>query len=333
MRCLTLAEELKSRGAQVSFLCRDVPGNLINLVENKGYPVVRIRLVGEPEADWQNDAGQCLTNLHESGGIDWLVLDHYRLDYAWESALRPVARNIFVIDDLADRRHDCDVLLDQNYYTDSDNRYPGLVPSTCQMLLGPAYALLRDEFAAARKKLRHRDGCVRRVLVFFGGSDLGNATVKVLQAIGHLKHPELFFDVVVGLHNPHQEKLKTEASNMEKVDLHIQVNNMAELIAASDLYVGAPGTTTWERSCLGLPSLVMTTSPSQIAATRDLHRIGALTYLGEADAITSEQIARALEECMVGPEQLKQQSVKAMMLVDGNGVARCADNIHKSPRG
>jgi UDP-2,4-diacetamido-2,4,6-trideoxy-beta-L-altropyranose hydrolase len=323
MRCLTLADEMRSRGSHPLFLCRELPGDLISFIESRGYPVVRLKIA--EDLCWEEDARQCTSALLADGGVEWLVVDSYNLDASWESLLRSAARRLFVIDDLADRPHDCDVLLDQNYYLDAATRYDGLTPAHCRTLIGPAFTLLRGEFQATRTKLRERDGHIRRILVFFGGSDLGNETLKTVQAIDTLNQPAIAVDVIIGQQNPHRNDLESYASILPGVTTHFNVSNMAEMVAAADLYVGAAGTTTWERCCLGLPSLVITVAANQVQATRDLDQLGVLTFLGDSSSVTSEQIAAAIRDCMSAPERMKSQANKGLQLVDGRGALRCVE--------
>ena len=207
MRCRTLAEELKERGADVHFVCRRHSGNLNELLRDTfsvyelPSPSIDTHNVADDDyAAWlgiiqEEDAADTIATL-QGWRPDWLVVDHYSLDKRWETALRPYVRRIMVIDDLANRTHDCDLLLDQNFYLGMENRYNNLVPSHCQLLLGPKYALLRPEFRKARKTLRIRDGKVQRIFVFFGGTDPTNETTKVIQALKTLEL-EFIVDVVL----------------------------------------------------------------------------------------------------------------------------------------
>ena len=177
MRCLTLADRMRCEGTDVHFICRDLVGNLNHLVREQGFPLhVLPRHADDPSlsgyAAWLTVAQE--TDARETGEvlctlapIMRLVVDSYALDEVWERIVRPLVGEIFVIDDLANRKHDCDILLDQNFYRTMQHRYDGLVPPSCKLLLGPSYALLREEFYAAKKKLRRRDGHLRRILVFY----------------------------------------------------------------------------------------------------------------------------------------------------------------------
>lgn len=209
-----------------------------------------------------------------------LVVDSYALDSKWEKHLRPYVNKIMVIDDLANRPHDCDLLLDQNYYKNLEKRYDGLVPSDCRKLLGPKYALLRPEFHQAKKNLRKRDGKVRRILVFFGGSDPTNETVKALEAIKLLNRPEIAIDVVVGTANPHKEQVKELCNQMPNTNYHCQVKNMAELMAAADLAIGAGGAATWERLYLELPTIAIAVAENQVETLEALSEDGMVYYFG-----------------------------------------------------
>ena len=249
MRCLTLADELRQRGAVVSFVCREHPGNLIGLIEGKGYSVKRLPqptseyfVTSEDVAHaawlgvpWQQDATETLAALGKMQP-EWLIVDHYALDCRWESILRPNVGRIMVIDDLADRSHDCDLLLDQNLYQNMATRYDELVPATCAKLLGPKYALLRPEFAQARNNLRQRDGRVRRILVFFGGVDPTNETEKAIHALVSIADRQFAVDVVVGGGNPHKQQIENLCAEHEGFHYHCQVDNMAELMAAGQIW-------------------------------------------------------------------------------------------------
>jgi UDP-2,4-diacetamido-2,4,6-trideoxy-beta-L-altropyranose hydrolase len=337
MRCLTLAGELRQRGTDVMFVCREHSGNLIGLIEGKGYPVVRlpqadIEYVGSPDdvthaawlgVSWQQDADETITAVREMRP-EWLIVDHYALDRRWEEQLRPYVEKIMVIDDLADRLHDCDLLLDQNLYQDMDKRYDLLVPESCQKLLGPKYALLRPEFAAARKNLRQRDGQIKRVLVFFGGVDPTNETEKALHALTGISERQFEVDVVVGNGNLHKEQIKDFCTAHNGFRYHCMIDNMAELMAAADLAVGAGGATTWERCSVGLPSLITVLAENQKELAEAGARQGLFFYLGKSASVSSKKILDAVTIFASAPESVHSYSEHGLALVDAKGTQRVA---------
>lgn len=306
MRCLTLAEELKKEGFQIQFICRELPGNLIDIAENHGFAVSRLYMPEGLEyqpvdgdyntwlgVSWEQDAEETI-KIIKGKSLDWLIIDHYSLDIRWEKKLRPYVKKIMVIDDLANRPHDCDLLLDQNLVEDMEKRYEGLLPSYCVKLVGPQYALLRPEFREARKRLKKRDGTVKRMLIFFGGSDPTNETEKALKAVLMLNRPDITVDVVVGKTNPHREKIKELCSVHPNVNYYCQVNNMAELMAKAGLAIGAGGATTWERCYMGLPAIVIDIAENQKMVTNYLAKLGFIIYLGFKEEIDIYMINREI---------------------------------------
>jgi UDP-2,4-diacetamido-2,4,6-trideoxy-beta-L-altropyranose hydrolase len=330
-RCLTLADALRRDGGSVSFICRDLPGNLISRIEGLDFPVLRlppgnssIAFCGEKsrhplrkETEWEIDARGTLRLLSETEKIDWLVVDHYALDERWEGEMRPVVRKIMVIDDTANRPHDCDLFLDQNFHKDHGLRYRGLLPQRCRKLFGPRYALLRPEFLEARKARKIHEGRVRRVLVFFGGTDPTNETEKALDAIRLLKRTDIHFNVIVGDTNPKRERIRRLCAGTGNARFYCHVKDMARMMARSDLAIGAVGTTTWERCYLGLPSITLTIAENQHPIGEQVSKAGAIRSLGWHANVNAADIAASIQEYLDAPLKLKKMSEKGMELMGG----------------
>ena len=330
MRCLTLAEGLRAAGAQVSFICREHPGHLCEQIVERGYAVHRLHPPSAPVpagpghahwlgVSWQEDAAETAAIM--AGRPDWLIVDHYALDARWEQALRPAVARLMVLDDLADRPHDCDLLLDQNLAPQMEGRYDGLLAPAAVRLLGPQYALLRPEFAAARAGLRTREGAVRRLFLFLGGADPDNYTGQALQAVASLQCPELAVDVVIGAANPHHAALAAQCAALPGARLHRGVDNMAELMAAADLAIGAGGGAMWERASAGLPSLVIAVAGNQHGGSLAMAREGRALYLGPAPEALA-LLPAALQTACAAPGLLAHLEQASLALVDGRGAAR-----------
>lgn len=321
MRNLTLADQLRGDGAEVAFVCRNVAGGMLDLLYDRGYRSAKLSLAEAGKGLQQEDAKETSMVAGQlfPGGVDWLVVDHYELDATWERMLRPYAHKLMVIDDLANRQHDCDLLLDQNYYRDHDRRYQGLVPEQCMTLLGPAYVLLRQEFTDARQRLRERDGTVQRILIFFGGSDPSNQTKKALEALKLLGRPDIRVDVVVGSANPNRIAIQTFCDELPNVTFHCQIANMAELILSADLGIGAGGAAMWERCCLGLPTITVIFAANQECTTKDVAGIGAIECLGWADKLGIEDYALAIAGMIGNPQRVRQISNTALSVLQVGG--------------
>ena len=319
MRCLTLAHRLKKeKNAKVVFVMRVLPGNLIGVVEKQGFEVLKLLPANQKYSlngyglwltvPMEVDARQTIDLLqpylreHGCDVVDRLIVDSYALDEQWELMLRPYCREIMVIDDLANRRHDCDILLDQNFYLNKDVRYAGLVPEHCKMLLGPEHALLREEFYEAKKHLRKRDCTIKNILVFYGGSDLTNETEKAIKALVQLHDEGYNFtaDIITGVSNSRREKIEKICSKYQFFHYYCQVSNMAEFMNKADLMLGAGGSTTWERLYMELPALVTAVAENQVQGCRDCCKAGLINYLGEVANVTISTIIAAIRNINKG---------------------------------
>ncbi|WP_313892555.1 UDP-2,4-diacetamido-2,4,6-trideoxy-beta-L-altropyranose hydrolase [Psychrobacillus sp.] len=262
MRCLTIAKQLQMAGCSVRFFMNELPGHLIDYVEQQGFQNV----------NEMQEAGLC-------------IIDHYEIDEEWEKEIRPFVKKIVVIDDLANRPHDCDVLLDQNIVPNYENRYDELVPVHCVKLLGPNYLIMREEFIRERNNLKPTNSEVKRLLVFMGGADPTGETMKVLCA---LKQQVLeYVDIVVGSSNPQKEEIKAICIR-EGYHFHCQIDYIASLMGQADFSIGAGGSATWERCFVGLPSSSTVVAENQHITTETVAGLGAVWNLGWHEKVTEE---------------------------------------------
>ncbi len=292
MRCLTLAYNLREQGADCSFICRSHPGHLLSLIRKHGFeahslPVVAIHSSATDQerfpyadwlgADWVEDADQTLAVLGPVQ-VDWLIADHYAIDERWEKRVRNSTSKLLVLDDLANRPHDCDLLLDQTLGRSSAD-YNDYVPSRCVVLAGPEYALLRPDFASLRAVSLERRASPRlgHLLITMGGVDKANATSRVLASLASCALPvDCRITVVMGAQAPWIREVRERADDLPwPTDVRVDVRDMAHLMTNSDLMIGAAGSTTWESSCLGLPSIVIAVAENQQLIARALAHAGA----------------------------------------------------------
>lgn len=329
MRCLALANALHAH-ATITFVVRQLPAPLAAWIDAAGH---QIRYLPEAPAahdelfhsHWlgvsQADDGRASAQIMQSmGQVDWLIMDHYALDWRWQQQVRPYTSRLLVIDDLADRVHDCDVLLDQNQYCALEQRYTGKVPATATLLLGARYALLRDEFVQARRQARVRSGAVKRLLVFFGGMDSHNYTGRLLAVLPQRLDPQVAVDVVIGAQHPQRVAIE-QLCQQQGYTCHVQTPHMAALMVQADLAVGAGGSASWERCCLGLPSMAFAIADNQVQLTHD----AALQGLIDSPQVDWQQpitVANALHSFMLNPLARERMSRLGWQMVDGQGMAR-----------
>lgn len=309
MRCRTLANALPHHLVETRFAV-----NLNALVaapklSRSGFPVdiiVHFADVVGIATEW--------------GGVDAIVCDSYEIDASVEQLLRPVTKSIVVIDDLANRTHDCNLLVDATLGRKEED-YEGLVPPDALVLAGARYALVRPEFAAYRPQaLMRRRGTlgIGRILVSLGLTDIGGITARVVSGLA-APGRRFAIDVVVGPNAASRAGLEKMALVDQGIALHIDPPDMARLMTEADIAVGAGGTTTWERCCLGLPAVVVVLADNQLSIARILSEYGAIRIVKQNEIDNSLfNVVKELDES----NRLSLMSCAASQVVDGSGVER-----------
>jgi UDP-2,4-diacetamido-2,4,6-trideoxy-beta-L-altropyranose hydrolase len=324
MRCLSLADCLAALGNRCAFLCRPAPGDLVSEIERRGHTVIRMPSMADRPA--LPEAGDARASVEGLAGlaVDWLVVDHYGLGIEWEHAVGTCAQNLLAIDDIG-RDHECSLLLDQNFPNPMHACYRRSL-SEAKLLIGPQYALLRADFAASRSAaLQRRTGTLVRILVSMGGSDPSNATAKALAGLESAWQPGWHVDVIIGASNPHRESIESICARLPAATLYVQTSKMAQLMTAADCAIGAGGSTTWERCCLGLPSLVSILSNDQTAIATAVAQAGAQSLVGRDQEVSVADYSR--EVSALSPARLLAMSAAAARICDGLGARRVAEQL------
>ena len=319
MRCLTLAQELKNNFDKIIFLTQKDSGNFIGTIMKNEFEVIFIPTT--------NNDPNIIKNLITaySENKNFLLIDHYDIDTNFESSLKNIFERIFVIDDLANRKHDCDLLIDQNYYRDLNQRYEKLIQNGTIALLGPKYAIIRPEFRTINKKVIKKNSQIKKILVSFGGSDPTNECKKALDALCSIENSKFEIVVVAGIYNHKFEQLKKLYEKYSNIKIYRHVNDLSRLMLNSDLFIGAGGTTTWERFYMGLPSIVTIISDDQRESIEFLSDMGHIINLGLAKNVTSKTYAQTLQK--PNSDLIYNMSLHNQKLVDGNGSNRIKKQI------
>ena len=317
MRCLTLANELKQKNHEIVFICRELTGNLILLIK---YPVLILPKNDDFQSDglylnWlgvtqEQDAEQTIKVIPKN--IDLLIVDSYALDEIWHKQLKPYTKKIMVIDDLADRQFDCNVLLNQNLGTQIED-YKDKVLNNCELLLGCDYALLRPEFPNLREKAlikRKNTKVIKNILISMGGSDITNKTYDILQEVSD----DLNIVVILGGISPHNKIIKNYAKSKKNVKVVVDADNISSLMFDADLAIGAGGSTSWERCCLGLPTLLYVLAENQRKIAGNLEQLGAVKIV--------DNLKVNLQNILNNFSFWQIMSEKAQTVCDGIGVKR-----------
>jgi UDP-2,4-diacetamido-2,4,6-trideoxy-beta-L-altropyranose hydrolase len=340
VRCLTLADELRAKGSSARFVTRLHTGHVADLIRDRGFEVLALPERAAPRRDpasWlgttpEADAAETEEALAPSGPIDWLVVDHYALDASWHARLRGVARRLLVIDDLADRELDADLVLDQNVGAE-ERPYDAVLRRPATTLLGPRFALLAPAFgqARARKTLATASEVSDlTVLVSLGGTDPEDATSAVLARLA----PELGrvrrVDVVIGRAHPDPERVQAACGRIEGASVHVQTARMPELLEGADVAIGAAGSSTWERLCVGVPTLTLPLADNQRPTLDALERDG-LVVTPRSDWRRGEALLDAFRGLLEDTRARAELARRGRALVDGAGAARVARAMLAAP--
>jgi UDP-2,4-diacetamido-2,4,6-trideoxy-beta-L-altropyranose hydrolase len=253
-----------------------------------------------------------------------VIVDHYGLGVAWEEKIRPYTKRIIAIDDLANRYHCADYLLDQNLVAEYQSRYLGLLSKTCAQLLGPDFALLQPEYSLLRPHTASRTGPVKRILIYFGESDQARITQMAIEAFLLLNRPDIELDVVINNRNPNAGEIVNYSNLHANICIHTGLPTLANLIQVADLAIGAAGSSSWERCCLGLPSIVITLADNQEDIAAELDARGAVRWLGHYNTVSVAYLASSLKS-LVNEASLKEWSVTCSSLIDGKGAYRVSE--------
>jgi UDP-2,4-diacetamido-2,4,6-trideoxy-beta-L-altropyranose hydrolase len=334
MRCLTLASELRRRGCSVVFVTRQHQGHCISRIEEAGFAVQRLNppsappFPGSHHREWlgvpvETDVEETLAVLR-GRRADWLVVDHYGLDAAWHRAVRACAERLLVIDDLADRPIDADLLLDQSTPASVPDAYANLIATHVPRLLGPRFAMLQPVYAMLRRTLPPRDGSVRRLLVFFGAHDPTASALRVLGVLAEEEFSQLAVDIVPGGNHEQIKAIRERAREHYHWTVHDALPGLAGLMARADLSIGAGGTTTWERACLGLPTLVAAIAENQVSIAKRLAGENAIAFMGDGSQLSNDQWRVGMRDLIRSSDRLRELEMNSRQLADGHGAGRVA---------
>ena len=349
-RCINLAKSFKKKEVRVIFVMREGEDDLISEV-NKNFEIIKLKrlstrfdfsmksIINIPSDNFRwlgcsqkEDSKEFIKAINNYGlnNIDWIIADNYDIDIEWETIVSKKLRllnnssrtRFLIIDDLANRKHNADIIVDHNLITKKKiENYKKLLSENCIKLIGPDYALLGEEYKILRESISPRKN-VNRILVYFGATDPDQMTYKTFLALQNLNYEKIKIDIVLSKKDEHFNDIKVISDKEKNLYLYEKVNSMASLIARADLAFGAGGISALERGCLGLPSIVIVTANNQYEGALELYNQGNIIYLGKSYLLEVLDIQKTVEMFIKGRE-----IVKKPMFIDGNGCERVASIV------
>jgi UDP-2,4-diacetamido-2,4,6-trideoxy-beta-L-altropyranose hydrolase len=258
MRCLVLAKRYKDR--DIIFGTQELNGNINHKILEAGYKLDILT---------SNSVDELIAQITKYK-IDMLVIDHYELDYAFEQTLKEKTDiKIIALDDTYQKHH-CDILLNHNIGANKD-RYKDLLPSSCKVLCGESFTLLRDEFMVEYKK-RPKNKNSMDIFVSIGGSDTKNITIQILKTIKKLKRKNVV--VATTRANSNLKQLQKYSEDKKWIEIDIDSNTIAQHMLDSDFAIITPSVIANEAYHINIPFISIKTADNQKDIYRFLKKSG-----------------------------------------------------------
>lgn len=337
LRCKALAFALSQAGASVRFVSRPIDldsehvlgsTHELHLLEQISFPYepsgeALPRHASWAGVSWERDAAETVELLRH-WDPDWIVVDHYSFDSRWHDAVRQMTGcRIAVIDDLADRQLSADILVDHNWSQNHRLKY-GAYAADAVMLAGPRYALLGPDYSTTARYAFSND--VRSIGIFMGGTDAVAMSETVLDACREKLGFRGSIEVATTSFNQNLDRLRARCAAWPRTHVVVDQPSLASFFARHDLQIGAGGGATWERCCMGAPTIAVICAENQIHVVRPLHTLGVLVGV-EKENSSSSKLAMTIRELMNDARKRRELAASARNLVDGLGAIRVAKEI------
>ncbi len=337
-RCHALATALARQGAAVAFAAHAPAGEapderLFAPFELLALPPAHEPAPGDPQAPphaawlpggWRADAAQCIARL-QGRAVAAVIVDHYAIDARWhEQVAQALGCRIVAIDDVADRALAADLIVDHNVAPDHSAKYSAVNRRGSPVLGGPAHAMLDPRFADAPRNPAADP--VRSIGIFMGGADAPNLSERAWHGLRYVTGFTGAIEIAATRANPHLPRLSALAARDAATTLSVDAADLAAFFGRHELHVGAGGGATWERCCLGAPTLAVVAAENQRSVLLPLASDDVFTLV-EPELPDASAIGHAARALIAGPAVRRRQSQRARALVDGHGCARIAERI------
>ena len=329
MRCIRIAELLKKRDVMCNFICKNFVGNLSAIIKEKDFNVIMLPSENpekEHKIDWEVDSN-FTSEILKKMNVDTIIVDHYSLDKKWENKQRQFCKKIMVIDDLDNREHSADILLDQNLFPNMQKRYQNNLNFNCKKFIGLEYAFLDPDFKKERENIKKKEqNTISKIFIYFGNTGDSNILERVLNIFINNSFKDIELIVLFSGDFNELNRIKKLIKNISFIKLLDRQPNLAKIISSADLSIGAGGATTWERVYLGIPSAVITVSESQKICSQYLSNIGLIRLIGHHNDITNKELTNFIKKFIL-EKDLRFLSEKCLSINIGTKIDEVIEEI------
>lgn len=325
-RCLNLAQ-LYKKNNNIYFISKNHNFNLNENIKEKFtcYTIdlknpdkVNLNIDSWLGEDYKNDVNKTISVIINNNlKIDWLIIDHYAIDEKWEKIIKKYVKNICVIDDFTNRKHDCNILINQQINNDDIIKYKDILNNDCKILTGNDYLFFHERYYSLN--MNKKINSLKKINIFMGGSDTHNITntiIDICYDFNNKNNLNINFDVIIGKSNKNYKQIKNKIINYKNFHLYYNLDFIGNLLLDADLAIGAPGTTSYERCLTQTPTLMICLATNQKTVIQKFIDSETVIYLGDLDSNYQEKLIFNLENLNNYPSELKKMSNNCKKCID-----------------
>ena len=328
IRCRSLAIHLKKQDHQITFFCKNHFGNSNYLIKNEGFQLIELKAgknknLKNSYGNWLGssqieDASQVINSSNKD--FHWIIVDHYGITKKWHKIIKGKIKNILVIDDIASRSYDCNMILNQNFNLNYRKLYQGKVSKETKLFLGPQYTILDPDYIKIKKNKNIKNTVTKSVFVYFGGEDHFNLSKITVLALGmkEIRHLKIKMVLPQKVNERTKTNLISISKKRGKVELISPKRSLADTMSGCDIAIGAGGSTLWERIHLELPSIIISTAKNQEIACKSLANKKIIDYLGNAENINKDKISDAVLNLILCKKNFNLKKMRSKKLKIGS---------------
>lgn len=324
MRCLSIAIAAREMGIVCLFVTAD---DAFSEVINRSN--IPHKILATDYSDMNGETDQ-LCEIIDSFKPTVIIVDSYSVTEKYFKLIRRYAV-IFYIDDVRKFPYSVDAIINYNASAnifDYPSYYKTAQIELPQLFLGERFAPLRKEFQNL-KELSTRVQ-VSDILFSVGGSDPERIVFQFVNCvINDEKLKNYRYHLVLGKYEPDIDKIKAIAKKHKNIIVHENITKMADLMRTCDIAISAAGSTLYELSACGIPTITYILDDNQFLGATSLSEKGIVINVGDfrIQCDFFFRLAKEIKDLCCDFKRREYMHMKAIRTIDGNGAKRLVEKI------